>query len=261
MTISAELERIARQEEKLRRQHHREPAQWKVALESKVPPKIYDNLKSVFAKVFQMIFEKGTDLIERTYHKEEIEKDFKVRDYAVSLEMNSRNLALLDVNAQLSNLVSLAVSTAEGVGLGALGIGLPDIVLFVSMILRSCYETALRYGFPYDSNDEKWFILHLLAGSLKRGEDWDACNQKIDDLIFRPFTPTKEQLDDQARKTADAFAVDMLLTKFIQGLPFVGIVGGAANPYYYRKILGFVRLKYRKRYLIQKTDTNITKTR
>lgn len=254
MTISTELERISRQEEKLHRQHHRDPAQWKTSLEAKVPPKIYENLKSVFAKAFQVIFEKGTDLIEKTYHKEEIEKDFKVRDYAVSLEMNSRDLALLDANAQLSNLVSLAVSTVEGVGLGALGVGLPDIVLFVSMILRGCYETALRYGFQYDTDEEKWFILLLLEGAMVRGEDWDKCNQMIDEQILDPITPIKEILDEQMKRTADAFAVDMLLTKFIQGLPFIGMVGGAANPYYYRKILNFVRLKYRKRYLLQKQE-------
>ena len=252
MTISTELERISRQEEKLRRQHHKEPVQWKTALEAKVPPKIYDNLKSVFAKAFHVIFEKGTDLIEKTYRKEEIDKDFKVRDYAVNLEMNSRDLALLEANAHLSNLVSLAVSTVEGVGLGALGIGLPDIVLFVSMILRGCYETALRYGFQYDTDEEKWFILLLLEGAMVRGEDWDKCNQMIDEQIRQPVTPAKELLDEQMKKTADAFAMDMLLTKFIQGLPFVGMVGGAANPYYYRKILNFVRLKYRKRYLLQK---------
>ena len=252
MTSSTELERISRQEEKLRRQHHKEPVQWKTALEAKVPPKIYDNLKSVFAKAFHVIFEKGTDLIEKTYRKEEIEKDFKVRDYAVNLEMNSRDLALLEANAHLSNLVSLAVSTVEGVGLGALGIGLPDIVLFVSMILRGCYETALRYGFQYDTDEEKWFILLLLEGAMVRGEDWDKCNQMIDEQIRQPVTPAKELLDEQMKKTADAFAMDMLLTKFIQGLPFVGMVGGAANPYYYRKILNFVRLKYRKRYLLQK---------
>ena len=252
MSISTELERISRQEDKLRRQHHKEPAQWKTALEAKVPPKIYDNLKSVFAKAFQVIFEKGTDLIERTYRKEEIEKDFKVRDYAVNIDMTSRDLALLDVNAQLSNLVSLAVSTVEGVGLGALGIGLPDIVLFVSMILRGCYETALRYGIQYDTDEEKWFILLLLEGAMVRGEDWEACNQMIDEQIQKPVTPAKEILDEQTKKTADAFAMDMLLIKFIQGLPFVGMVGGAANPYYYRKILSFVRLKYRKRYLLQK---------
>ena len=37
--------------------------------------------------------------------------------------------------------------------------------------------------------------------------------------------------------------------KFVQGIPVVGVLGGAANPVYYRKILRYVQLKYRKRYL------------
>ena len=44
----------------------------------------------------------------------------------------------------------------------------------------------------------------------------------------------------------------MLVLKFIQGLPIVGIVGGAFNPVYYNKIMKYVRIKYYKRYLIEK---------
>jgi hypothetical protein len=57
---------------------------------------------------------------------------------------------------------------------------------------------------------------------------------------------------EQLQHTSDAFAMDMLLMKFIQGLPIVGIVGGLANPVYYQRILNYVKLKYRKRYLLTK---------
>ena len=50
---------------------------------------------------------------------------------------------------------------------------------------------------------------------------------------------------------ASALAMDMLILKFIQGIPVVGILGGAANPVYYGKILKYVRLKYRKGYLLK----------
>ena len=50
---------------------------------------------------------------------------------------------------------------------------------------------------------------------------------------------------------ASAFAVDMLLLKFIQGLPVVGVIGGAANPVYYSKVMKYVQMKYRKRYLLK----------
>ena len=48
----------------------------------------------------------------------------------------------------------------------------------------------------------------------------------------------------------------MLLLKFIQGLPVVGVLGGAANPVYYNKIMKYIQIKYRKRYL-QKQHTEI----
>lgn len=46
--------------------------------------------------------------------------------------------------------------------------------------------------------------------------------------------------------------MDMLLLKFIQGMPIVGILGGAANPICYNKVMKYVQMKYRKRYLLQK---------
>ena len=46
----------------------------------------------------------------------------------------------------------------------------------------------------------------------------------------------------------------MLLLKFIQGLPVVGILGGAANPLYYHKITAYTQLKYRRRYLLARQE-------
>ena len=142
--IERELERISREETKLYKQARRySPAKWKDTLENKIPEKVYDNLKKAFCKAFELVFEKGTVLIEKTYQKEELEKEFQVRDYAVDLKKNSGELRKMKSNIGQNNLLNLAVSTAEGVGLGVLGIGLPDIVLFVSMILRGTYETEI----------------------------------------------------------------------------------------------------------------------
>lgn len=44
--------------------------------------------------------------------------------------------------------------------------------------------------------------------------------------------------------------MDMLILKFIQGIPVIGILGGAANPVYYHKVMQYVKIKYRKRYLL-----------
>lgn len=69
-------------------------------------------------------------------------------------------------------------------------------------------------------------------------------------LVLETGGITDEDFNCQMKETASDFAVDMLLLKFIQGLPVVGIIGGAANPVYYSKVMKFVPLKYRKRYLL-----------
>ena len=43
----------------------------------------------------------------------------------------------------------------------------------------------------------------------------------------------------------------MVVLKFIQGLPVVGILGGAGNPAYYRRVMKYAELKYRRRYLLE----------
>ena len=55
--------------------------------------------------------------------------------------------------------------------------------------------------------------------------------------------------------TSKFFATDMLVLKFIQGLPIVGVVGGVFNPVYYNKIMNYIRLKYHKRYSLDKLNT------
>ena len=74
----------------------------------------------------------------------------------------------------------------------------------------------------------------------------------IDGMIVEmPREVTRAVLEEQIHETASVFAMDMLILKFIQGLPVVGIVGGVANPIYYKRVLNYVQLKYRKRYLLK----------
>ena len=68
--------------------------------------------------------------------------------------------------------------------------------------------------------------------------------------LYQPQEVSEEDVHQQIRRTADAFAVDMLLLKFIQGLPVVGLLGGAANPLYYHKIIQYTQMKYKRRYLL-----------
>ncbi|WP_300900440.1 EcsC family protein, partial [Helicobacter rodentium] len=122
--IEKELERIARDEKKLEKQaveYH--AAKWKETLEQRIPSRIHTNLQKAFCMAFELIFERGTNLIEKTYSKDTIEKEFQIHDFAVNLKGGKKELRHLKADVNRGNLVNMAVSTIEGVGLGILGIG------------------------------------------------------------------------------------------------------------------------------------------
>ena len=200
------------------------------------------------------MFSKGCGIIEKTFDRETAEKDFEIRDFAVRLKGNRKELTRLKKDAKSATVRNMVLTTVEGVVLGAFGVGLPDIVLFIGMLLKGVYEISLKYGFSYDTPWERMFILKVLEASMCRGEDWISRNDEVNDLIRqreKPL-PSEEALKQQMKKTADSFAAEMLILKFIQGLPVAGIVGGMGNPFYYGKIMDYVQLKYRKRYIMNK---------
>ena len=59
-------------------------------------------------------------------------------------------------------------------------------------------------------------------------------------------------MDEEIRTASAALAEAMLAAKFLQGIPVIGAIGGMSNPVIYRKVLKYVSLKYKKRYLAEK---------
>jgi len=209
------------------------PLPLKSLLEKKIPEKVYTGLESAFCTGFSLVFQQGRKIIELTYKKEELQRQHALRDWKVKTAGSHRDLKQMSKSAGRSDSMNLAVTTAEGIALGALGIGLPDIVLFLTMLLKGIYETAIHYGFGYESRQEQYLILKMMSASLQNGQNWVWENNAVDKLLEAGETEiTEEAFEVQLRKTASAFAVDMLLLKFIQGMPVVGFLGGAANPVY-----------------------------
>ena len=93
----------------------------------------------------------------------------------------------------------------------------------------------------------------MMQTALSTGEDWQKGNIEIDNIFRKRSNPiTEEDFKAQLEKTASAFAMDMLLLKFVQSIAVVGLVAGAANPVYYNRVMQYVGLKYRKHYMINK---------
>ena len=253
LSAKKELAAIEKREKRMERSALKAAApQWKQKLESRIPQKVYSGLESAFCKAFSLVFNRGSSIIEKGCSKENTMADFAVNDYAFQLKGGRRELKQLQKGAARSNMRNLAITAAEGVGLGALGIGMPDIVLFIGMLLKGIYETALGYGFEYESRQEQYLILKMMSASLQTGKNWTWENNAVDKILATEESEISEEMfREQLRKTASAFAVDMLLLKFIQGMPVVGFLGGAANPVYYDKVMKYVQIKYQKRYLLK----------
>lgn len=254
-SIQKELNSIKKAELKLKDKAQTPTLAYKEKLEEKIPKGINSTLQTSFAKAFGIIFKHGIGIIEKGYDKNNMKENFDIQNYAVDRTGSRKELKKLKRSARKSDLLNMSLTTVEGVGLGALGIGLPDIVIFIGMILKGVYEVSLKYGYDYDSADEKYFILIMMKTALSKGEDWNIFNKEVDSMLSASFAVNDDVIKCEIEDTSKIFATDMLVLKFIQGLPIVGIVGGIFNPIYYNKIMTYVRLKYHKRYLLDKLNT------
>ncbi len=219
-------------------------------LADKVPAKLSDNINVAFSKAFSVIFDKGTSVIELTYKKDELEKDFQVDLYSARIRGTSKSLKKLSNKADIAGGVNLAVSGVSGIGMGLLGMGLPDIPVFTAMILRCIYEIAIRYGFSYESEEEKYFILLLIEGSVSYGSQLEEINRKIDEFMINPVLPVGYNRSEQILNASSVLSTELLYMKFLQGVPIVGAVGGAYDVIYMNSISKYSRMKYKKRFLM-----------
>ncbi|HEX3023279.1 MAG TPA: EcsC family protein [Lachnospiraceae bacterium] len=240
---------LKRESSFLKKQENRNPSFLNRKLEKVVPQKLQETLNKAFSKAFELVFDKGTGIIEKTYGKEKFETSYKVNRYAAELDESRKNMRSFAKNADASNRKNLIISGVEGVGLGIIGVGLPDIPLYIAVVLKSIYEIALHFGFPYDTDEEKILILKIVQTALEQGEDLVKGNAEIDSLIKNGF-PKEIILKDQIQRTADTLSRELLYMKFLQGFPIAGVIGGISDSIYLKRITDYASIKYHKRFLI-----------
>lgn len=253
--LEKELNYICKEENKLRTRAENSTNQYKEKIESGIPDSINQTLQKAFAKAFGTILKYGSVIIEKGFDKNNLKSNHEIQNFAIDSKGTRHELKKLRWSAKKSDLLNLSITAVEGVGLGTLGIGFPDIVIFTGMILRGIYEVSLLYGYDYETPKEQYLILLMIKASLTKGKDRYILDNQIDQLISSAFAVDEEELKNEIEETSKTFATDMLVLKFIQGFPLVGIAGGIFNPVYYNKIMHYVRLKYHKRYLIKKLNS------
>ena len=133
-----------------------------------------------------------------------------------------------------------------------MALAFPTFPFFTGMILKSIYETALHYGYSYDTEEEKYFILLLIQGALSYGDALRQINEQTDRYIMEQTVPQGYDSGEQIRKTSSVLSKELLYMKFLQGIPVAGVIGGAYDSIYLKRILDYGKIKYRKRFLMDK---------
>lgn len=247
--LEKEWQKLIKQEQAyLQKRLEKKDSKLNQLLEKKVPAGLQNTLDTAFSKAFYAVFEKGTGVIEKTYKKEQLEKNYKVNEYITEVMDNRKSLKTFSKKASGAGKVNLLVSGVSGIGLGVLGIGIPDIVLFTGLMLKSIYEIALNYGFTYESEEEKKFILLLIRGAVSHGEDLQKINDEINQFIGNGTYSTEIEIADGIEAAAGCLSKELLYMKFVQGIPIVGAVGGAYDVIYMKQIVKYAEMKYRRRF-------------
>ena len=259
--IDKQLKRVSRQERRLMKDqreswisYRTRPAREK--LDAAIPDKLKSTLETAFYKGFKLVFEKGAPVIDKTYNKEKILLQHEARDEIFMDAPTHRNLNKVHRRAKNAGSANTLITAVEGGTLGLLGIGLLDIPLFIGMLMRTLHETGLSYGVDTELYEERIYALLLICAALTENEERRRFNHKI--LLFEKRLqngiPLGMNLEDQIKETATVLSQALLTAKFIQGLPVVGVVGGAVNYAVTRRVANFARLKYKKRYLLAKIN-------
>lgn len=264
--IEQEWKRLTKQEEAfLNRNVKIQTSNWQEKIARFVPEKLNDTLNGAFLKAFECIFDKGTGIIEKTYQREKKEQDYKINEYAAEVRNSRGALRKFGRVAGTSKNINMAVSTVEGVGMGLIGMGIPDIPLFLGVLLKSIYEIALTYGFSYDTEEEQIFILKIMETALSHEEELIRGNMELNLYIKRQAAGTvngetaeNDSFDisrgEQIKRTADALSRELLYLKFVQGIPVVGMLGGISDMVYQKKISDYAAIKYKRRFLEGKRE-------
>lgn len=257
--IKNEFKELVKDEEKfISRNISVKENKWQEKISKYVPETLDKTLNIAFCKAFGIIFEKGTGFIEKTYNKEKREQDFKVNEYSADLRNNKSSIKKFGRLAFGSKVLNMAISTAEGVGMGMFGMGIPDIPVFLSVILKSIYETALHFGFGYETEEEQLFILKIIETALCHEDSLVDGDIEINDWIESEgkiaFLTDK---NTQIEKTSDILAKELLYLKFIQGIPVAGVVGGISDVIYQKKITDYAVLKYKRRFLAKHMEEDV----
>lgn len=232
-------------------------------LREKVPEKFSDGaqaaaekstelLEKAFEKSFEVVLEKGSRWIGKLCSEEKLREDYL---QFAQKPLSGWELYKLGCKAAGRAGANMAFSSVQGGLMGALGIGLPDVPIFLGAVFKTLFEISLRFGYPYDTQPEQIYQMLLICAAVgdeaqrrQASADADRIAQEI-----RQKARTGEELSisrKQAKKRAShALCSAALAGKLVQGTPVIGVYGGFRNGVLLRQVGSMAAVKYQQRRL------------
>lgn len=249
--LEKEIESLRKAERRfLKKQLNREPTQLDLFLEEKVPEKLEATLDKAFSKAFHLIFAKGSSIISKTFSTEKLIDEFEADTADLEELGGGKQLRRFKRRASVTGTAHTLFSTVTGAALGFVGGTIPDIALFITLLLRNIYKISMKYGYAFDTEEEQKFILRVIEAALKDGDEMLQANKEVNQLIRKGLSSDTSTVDERINEAAVALGRALLLMKFLQKIPVVGVIGGLSDFVYMERISDYAVLKYQRRFLV-----------
>lgn len=220
----------------------------------RLPDKVWKAIEKAFQIAFEKLFMGGMPLIEASFSKGGAQLDHLRADFHLNKDPSLAGLHGLRQASRKRTRSASRWTGIESTVLGLLGIGLPDISIYLASILRQVYLIAQSYGFGYESREEKIYILRLIRLALDGSHDNSARSLALADLGQRidQGHDLPGDFEEEIRFCATEMTQALVLSRAVMTLPVVGVVGGLYQPFILHRIEAMARLQYESRYLLKK---------
>ena len=238
-----------REQRFLRRYEHPPERFLDKQVEKLAPEKLTETLSAAFEKAVFLVLDKGGGVILPQGRRQARRENYRVHAYAADLRESRKSLRAFSREAARSSWVNALAAGTAGVGMGFLGMTLPDIPLLTGLLLKCVYETAESFGFPCECETERIYALRVLETALSGGEELRRGNRELEHFDQTGAWPEPMTLKEQTRAVARRLSEAALYGKALQNIPIAGVVGGAGDWEYLRRVGRYAAIRYEKRFL------------
>ena len=222
-------------------------------IEEKIPEKLEETLNAAFNAAFKMVFQEGRTLIRKTYDADALKSEYAGKRAAAQVSGDRSLISRLRQPSEKRHLKTMGVASAEGVGLGLLGIGLPDIPILIGNMIRTCTVSAQSHGLDTARVDEQIYMLRLIRLAVLPQTERRQAKRALD-VLGEQIDAGAEiscDLETEMQQTSEQLSMTLLFSRFVMGLPVVGVVGGLYNPVIVNQLHQLAEVKYEARMLMR----------